>query len=67
MTNMKFFDGNYPLTWILWMEQLFETMIKQLRNKEIIEYLIKWKNLTIEDAPWEDEFFIQKHPQLIKN
>ena len=43
------FDGNYPLTWIFQMEQLFETIMKQLRNRSIMEYLIKWKNLQIED------------------
>ena len=46
-TNMSMFDGNYPLTWIFHMEQCFETMMKQLSNQAIMEYLIKWKNLPI--------------------
>ena len=40
------FDDNYPLTWIFQMEQFFETMMKQLRNLTIMEYLIMWKNLS---------------------
>ena len=58
---MSMFDDNYPLTWIFQMEQLFETMMKWLRNQAIMEYLIKWKNLTIEDVTWRD-LFIQKRP-----
>ena len=50
---------------ILEPEKLSETRTKQLRNRVITEYLIKWKNLPIEDSTWEDESFIQKHPQLI--
>jgi hypothetical protein len=33
---------------------------KQLRNKDIKEYLVKWKNLPIEDATWESEQVIQQ-------
>jgi hypothetical protein len=33
-------------------------MIKKLGNWSIIEYLIKWKNPPLEEATWEDEFFI---------
>jgi hypothetical protein len=51
---------NIPLTWIFQMEQFFETMMKQLRNQAIIEYLIKWKNLPIEFSTRE-EFFIHNH------
>ena len=32
---------------------------RQLRNRSIPEYLIKWKNLLVEDSRWEDESFIQ--------
>ena len=39
----------------------------QLRNRSILEYLIKWKNLPTEDSTWEDENFIQKHPKLLKH
>ena len=35
-----------------------ETRIHQLRNQSISEYLIKWKNLPVEDSTWEDEYFI---------
>ena len=55
--NMIKFDGNYHVAWIFQMEQFFETMMKQLRNQAIMEYLIKWKNLPIEDFTWE-EFYI---------
>ena len=60
------FDGNYPVTWIFQMEPFFETTMKQLRNRAIMEYLIKWKNLPVEDSTWEDENFIQKHSELLK-
>ena len=49
------------------MEQFFEIGIKQLKNRVIIEYLIKWKNLLGEDARWEDDFFKQKYVQLVKH
>ena len=39
----------------------------QLQNRSISEYLIKWKNLPTEDSTWEDENFIQKHPNLLKH
>ena len=38
-----------------------ETRTRQLRNRSISEYLIKWKNLSAEGSTWEDENFIQKH------
>jgi hypothetical protein len=47
-------------------EVVIETRICQLRNRSISEYLIKWKNLLAEDSTWEDENFIQKHPELLK-
>ena len=60
------FDGNYPIMWIFQIEPFFETMMKKLRNRAIMEYLIKWKNLPIEDFTWE-KFYIQKRQQLIKH
>jgi hypothetical protein len=51
--DMIKFDDNYPVAWIFQMEQFFETTMKQLRNQAIMEYLIKWKNLPIEDLTWE--------------
>ena len=49
-------------------EQFFEARIRRLRNQAIMEYdLIKWKNFSsVEDATSEDEYFIQKHPNLLK-
>ena len=52
---------------ILEPEALMETRTRQLRNRSILEYLIKWKNLPIEDSTWEDENFIQKHLELLKH
>ena len=49
------------------MEQSFETMMKQLRNQEIMEYLVKWKNLPIEYLTWEYEFFTQNNQELLKD
>ena len=51
---------------ILELEVVTETRTRQLRNQSISEYLIKWKNLPTEDSTWEDENFIQKHPELLK-
>ena len=47
---------------ILEPEAVTETRSRQLRNRSISEYLIKWKNLSAEDSTWEDENFIQKYP-----
>jgi hypothetical protein len=51
---------------ILEPETIFETRIKQLRNQSITEYLVKWKNLPLEEVIREDEFFMQKHSWLFK-
>jgi hypothetical protein len=51
---------------ILEPETILETRIKQLRNRAITEYLVKWKNLLVEEVTWEDEFFMQKHLWLNK-
>ena len=47
-------------------EAVTETRTQQLRNRSISEYLIKWKNLSVEDSTWEDENFMQKYPELLK-
>ena len=52
---------------ILEPEAVTETRTRQLRNRSISEYLIKWKNLPTEDSTWEDENFIQKQPELLKH
>ena len=51
---------------ILDLEVVIETRTRQLRNRSISEYLIKWMKLSTEDSTWEDENFIQKHPKLLK-
>ena len=51
---------------ILEPEAVTETRTRQLRNRSISEYLIKWKNLSTEDSTWEDENFMQKYPELLK-
>jgi hypothetical protein len=43
---------------ILEPEIIMETRIKHLRNRAITEYLIKWKNLPMEEETWEDELFM---------
>ncbi|KAH9324019.1 hypothetical protein KI387_044476, partial [Taxus chinensis] len=40
---------------ILEPEKILQTHTKRLRTRDINKYLIKWKNLSIEDAIWEDE------------
>jgi hypothetical protein len=51
---------------ILEPEAITDTRIRQLRNRSISEYLIKWRKLLAEDSTWEDESFIEKHPELLK-
>jgi hypothetical protein len=51
---------------ILEPESITNTRILQLRNRSISEYLIKWRKLPAEDSTWEDESFIQNHPNLLK-
>ena len=36
-------------------EEILEVREKKLRRRSIKEYLIKWKDLPIEDAMWENE------------
>ena len=52
---------------ILKPEAITETRTRQLRNRSISEYLIKWKNLPTEDSTWDDDNFIQKHLELLKH
>jgi hypothetical protein len=40
---------------ILIPEEVLEVREKKLRRRSIKEYLVKWKNLPIEDATWESE------------
>ena len=43
---------------ILELEVITETRIRQLINLSISKYLIKWKNLLVEDSIWKDEYII---------
>jgi hypothetical protein len=43
---------------ILEPEAITDTRIRQLRNRSISEYLIKWRKLPVEDSTWVDESFI---------
>jgi hypothetical protein len=45
---------------ILIPEEVLEVREKRLRKRSIREYLIKWKNLPIEDATWESEQVLQE-------
>ena len=49
-------DGDGKI--ILEPEEITEIRTRQLRNRSIPEYLIKWKNLLAEYSKWEDESFI---------
>ncbi|XP_059068831.1 uncharacterized protein LOC131859256 [Cryptomeria japonica] len=40
-------------------EVTLETRDRHLRNRTIREYLIKWKNLPLDDATWENEQVLQ--------
>jgi hypothetical protein len=51
---------------ILELEAITDTRIRQLRNRSISEYLIKWRKLPSIDSTWEDESFIQKYSELLK-
>lgn len=44
-------------------EVILETRDRHLRNRTIREYLIKWHNLPLDDATWENEQILQ-HPEL---
>jgi hypothetical protein len=45
---------------VLMPEEILEVREKKLRRRIIKEYLVKWKNLPIEDATWESEQVIQE-------
>ena len=48
-------------------EAVTKTRTRQLQNQSISEYLIIWRKLLAEDSMCEDDNFIQKHPELLKN
>jgi hypothetical protein len=45
---------------VLMPEEILEVREKKLRRRSIKEYLVKWKDLHVEDATWESEQVIQK-------
>ena len=44
-------------------EKILQMRERKLRNRVIREYLVKWKELPMEDATWEGEQVLQ-HPSL---
>jgi hypothetical protein len=40
-------------------EEILEVREKKLCGRSILEYLIKWKDLLIEDVMWENEQMIR--------
>ena len=50
---------------ILEPENILEIKTNSLLNRVIIEYLVKWKNLPVEDSMCKDESFIDKYLHLI--
>ena len=40
-------------------EEILQVREKKLRNRVVREYLVKWKDLPIEDATWENEQVLQ--------
>jgi hypothetical protein len=45
---------------VLISEEVLEVREKRLRNRIIKEYLIRWKDLPIEDATWEQEHVVRQ-------
>jgi hypothetical protein len=41
-------------------EEILEVREKRLRKRSIKEYLIRWKDLPIEDATWENEQMVRE-------
>jgi hypothetical protein len=41
-------------------EEVLEVREKRLQNRSIKEYLIRWKDLPIEDATWEQEHMVRE-------
>jgi hypothetical protein len=45
---------------VLILEEILEVKEKRLRNRSIKEYLIRWKDLPIEDATWEKDHVVRQ-------
>eukprot|EP00253_Pinus_taeda_P020253 PITA_20253 len=48
---------------VLQPEAIIDTRERQLQNMTVREFLVRWKNLSDEDATWENEKILQ-HPSL---
>jgi hypothetical protein len=48
---------------VLMPEEILEVREKKLWRRSIREYLVKWKDLPIEDATWESEQVLQRQAQ----
>ena len=44
-------------------EEVLDTREKRLRNRSIIEHLVKWKGLPLEDESWEGAYILE-NPNL---
>ena len=42
------------------LEEILEVREKRLKNRSIKEYLIRWKDLPIKDATWENEQVVRE-------
>ena len=45
---------------VLILEEILEVWEKRLRKRSIKKYLIRWKDLLIEDATWENEQVVRE-------
>ena len=45
---------------MLVLEAILDTQERKLRSRVVKEYLVKWKDLSEEDATWESEHVIQQ-------
>lgn len=49
-------------------KQIFDTHVaKKARRKEYLEYLVKWKDRSMEDSTWMDESSLQKAGHSIED
>jgi hypothetical protein len=45
---------------VLILEEILEVREKKLQKRSIKEYLIRWKDLPIKDATWENEHMVRE-------
>ena len=48
---------------VLVLEEILQERQRKLRSRVVKEFMVKWKDLPIEDATWEGEQVLQ-HPNL---